>query len=203
MGRLRDGKTATDPNEGVTFEIMTMRRGMELVFSDKCPSHYLVAPLKGPLRGVFDDVTQPKYCRRGPFARSRLWIGAPGTVTHLHHDFPENLFAQVRGRKRFFLIHPDESSLVYPHPLFSQLPQAGAVDAANPDYRRFPRFGEAHPVTVDLGPGDLLFIPSRWWHQVHTLEMSVCINWWWQSGLWNAVRDVTTILQRRVRGVRY
>lgn len=203
MGRLRDGKTATDPNEGVSFETMTMRRGLEIVFSNECPSHYFVTQLKGPLLGVFDDVTQPKYYRPGPFSRSRLWIGGPGTVTHLHRDFPENLFAQVRGRKRFFLIPPDESSLVYPHPLLSRLPQASAVDAANPDYRRFPRFREAHPVTVDVGPGDMLFIPSRWWHQVHTLDMSLCINWWWQWGLWNAVRDVAELIQMRLRGVRY
>ena len=31
---------------------------------------------------------------------------------------------------------------------------------------------------VDLGPGDLLYIPPFWWHRVETLEASIGINTW-------------------------
>lgn len=67
---------------------------------------------------------------------------------------------------------------------------------------RFPEFRRAHVITVDVGPGDLLFVPSRWWHQVRTLETSFSINWWWPSEIWNAIVDAAEILQKRIRRVR-
>lgn len=206
VGRLNDGKVWTDEVRHITYDTMTFDRGVSLVYSNngQHPAHYLAAQLRGQLKRLLDDdVVRPQYCRRTPLSRSRLFVAASGMVSPMHRDFPENLFAQVAGRKRFVFIPRSESACVYPYPLFSDLPQASPVDAEFPDYDRFPELRRAHPITVEVEPGDLLFVPSRWWHQVRTLESSLSINWWWPSGLWNMMLDAAENLQKKVRGVRW
>ena len=46
------------------------------------------------------------------------------------------------------------------------------VDFDNPDYDRFPRFAEAerNALGVVLEPGDVIYIPNMWWHQVESLS---------------------------------
>ncbi|APR79846.1 Pass1-related protein [Minicystis rosea] len=218
--RLRDGHVFDDPGVGVEYEDTTFARAIDLVFSgekrdasdpaldrDAAPTgvakHYLVTKIAGPLARLRDDVSSPPYCVRGPLMRSRLFIGAGGTVSGLHRDFPENLFAQIVGRKRMTLIPPEDMGGVYALPLLSKLPQASLIDAERPDFERFPRFRTVRRVMVDVGPGDVLYLPSRWWHQVRALEPSISINWWWPQGVVNTLRDGFEILQKRVRRVRW
>lgn len=40
------------------------------------------------------------------------------------------------------------------------------IDASSPDYDRFPLFREAEAIEFDQYAGDMLFIPSGWFHQV-------------------------------------
>ena len=56
-----------------------------------------------------------------------------------------------------------------------------AVDIENPDVEKFPNFKAAPiPYQCILGPGDVLYIPSKWWHHVRSLEFSVSANAWWR-----------------------
>src|SRR5262249_31430031 len=99
-----------------------------------------------------------------------LWLGPAGTVTPLHHDVLNIIIVQVTGRKRFILIDPLRARYVYNDDgVFSM------VDAANPDYSRFPLYAYADPITVVLEPGDALFIPVGWWHHVESLELSASL----------------------------
>lgn len=100
-----------------------------------------------------------------------LWIGPAGTVTPLHHDVDNVLFAQVFGEKRVTLISPMQSSRVYNHvSVYSE------VDAAAPDLARHPRFADVDQMQVTLHPGDVLFIPVGWWHWVESLSLSVSVS---------------------------
>ena len=40
---------------------------------------------------------------------------------------------------------------------------------------------EAHEVILE--PGDALYLPSRWWHQVRSLDVSVSFNYWFADGV--------------------
>lgn len=42
----------------------------------------------------------------------------------------------------------------------------------------YSRFALSHPHVVELEPGDLLFVPPRWWHFVENLEDSISVNAW-------------------------
>lgn len=59
------------------------------------------------------------------------------------------------------------------------------VDPARPDWRRFPLFARATPVTCVAEAGDLLFVPSMWWHEVGSRGdasdgKAAAVNWWFR-----------------------
>jgi hypothetical protein len=59
------------------------------------------------------------------------------------------------------------------------------VKVSAPDLERYPRFAQALAVaeTVDVEPGDAVFIPRLWWHNVESLEpLNLSMNYWWFEG---------------------
>ena len=57
------------------------------------------------------------------------------------------------------------------------------VELEDPDYKRFPRLRDLHGFETLVGPGDLIYIPNCWWHQVETLtENSVSVTFWYKVG---------------------
>jgi hypothetical protein len=101
---------------------------------------------------------------------ARLLFGPAGTVTPLHHDMSNILFAQVRGRKRFLLYSPLQMRYMYHYRnYFSQ------VDPENVDRDRFPLFQKAKPIEFTIAPGEVLFLPVGWWHHVRALDLSISI----------------------------
>ena len=114
-----------------------------------------------------------------------LWLGNRTRIA-AHFDLPENLACVVAGRRRFTLFPPDQVTNLYPGPLeFNPAGQAiSMVDFYAPDYQRFPRFREAmeSAQVAEMEPGDILYVPSMWWHQVEGLdEVNMLINYWWRS----------------------
>ena len=52
------------------------------------------------------------------------------------------------------------------------------VECECPDLEQYPLFPEAKYREAVLGPGDMLFIPSRHWHYVRSLSPSFSVNFW-------------------------
>jgi hypothetical protein len=98
-----------------------------------------------------------------------LMIGPEDAQIGLHHDFLQThaYLAQVVGRKRCVLFSPEDSAAIYD----------GAVNPDEPDLEKFPGFRNATAYECVLGPGELLFIPRRWWHHVVALEKSITVNY--------------------------
>ena len=113
------------------------------------------------------------------FHRTNLWIGPKGTNSKFHYDCDENLFWQVYGEKRVILAPPSDTPNLYPTNV-SWGDGYSPVDPKAPDYEQFPMARNASYLDVRLGPGDLLYIPPMWWHDVTSLTTSVSINrlWW-------------------------
>lgn len=49
------------------------------------------------------------------------------------------------------------------------------VDAFDPDLTKYPRFKKAVSIVFEQLPGEILFIPSGWFHQVHTASRKTVI----------------------------
>lgn len=116
---------------------------------------------------------------------ARIWIGNAATIS-THYDQSDNVACVVSGRRRFTLFPPEQLPNLYVGPLdYTMAGQpTSMVDLANPDFDRYPRFRDAldTAVTVDLEPGDAIYIPSMWWHNVvATGPFNVLVNYWWNE----------------------
>jgi hypothetical protein len=110
--------------------------------------------------------------RHSPGARGMPWIGPAGTFTPLHHDLTNNLIAQLVGRKQVKLLPAGEvGRLANDDHVFSDIED---VDAA--DLVRNPRLAGARVYDLTLAPGETLFVPFAWWHQVRSLDFSVTVT---------------------------
>ncbi len=112
-----------------------------------------------------------------------LWIGNRTTAA-AHYDMSHNLACCLVGQRRFTLFPPDQIANLYPGPL--EPTPAGQVvtmvDLKQPDLRRYPRFAQAMATALvaELEPGDVLYYPALWWHQVDALAaFNVMANYWW------------------------
>jgi len=121
----------------------------------------------------------------GRDALASIWIGNRTRIP-AHYDLPDNLAVVAAGHRRFTLFPPEQLANLYIGPIdFTPAGQAiSMVDLAAPDLDRFPRFAEAqrHALVAELGPGDAIFIPAMWWHNVEALDdFNVLVNYWWRQ----------------------
>lgn len=131
---------------------------------------YSVANNKNMERAAFaallDDVVVDEawFDRRLLAGGTSFWLGPAGTVTPFHHDTTNILFCQLYGRKELVLASPLEPSL---------------LDAARGFYSTLRGDAEPFPArrhTVVLEPGDALFLPAGWWHEVRSLDVSISFS---------------------------
>jgi hypothetical protein len=107
----------------------------------------------------------------------RFWLGPARTVTPLHCDYDDNIFAQIWGSKRIFLAPPHHDEFLYPrqaNPILFGSP----FDPEQPDFDRFPLARQAALVECIVQPGDMLYVPAGWYHQVRALTFSLSANRW-------------------------
>ena len=107
----------------------------------------------------------------------RFWVGPAGTVTPLHCDYDDNIFAQVWGRKRIFLSPPHHDEFLYPSEANAIL-FGSPFDPEAPDFERFPLASQAAMIECLVEPGDMLYVPAGWYHQVRALTFSLSSNRW-------------------------
>jgi hypothetical protein len=126
------------------------------------------------------DVRAPVHVPR-PLVHVNLWIGAAPSLTVTHYDSEDNFLAQISGRKQVTLFPSTQLRELYPYPVWGGAMNHSQVDIDRPDLTRFPLFAVATPYQCTLEPGDMLYIPIYWWHQVRTVQTGVSVNMWWKS----------------------
>ena len=53
------------------------------------------------------------------------------------------------------------------------------VDVLGPQTEQFRDFEKVPYLHCQLVPGQMLFIPRKWWHFVQSLSGSLSISYWW------------------------
>lgn len=99
-----------------------------------------------------------------------FWLGPRGTLTPWHHDLTNNLLVQVLGEKRVRMAPPwawarmRNSTHCFSAWDNEPLP-AGPGDATRPPV-----------LECTIGPGEAIFLPVGWWHQVEALSLSASVS---------------------------
>ncbi len=145
-------------------------------------SYYLQQhPMKIIFPELVQDIETPDYFDKKLLWAMNLWLGTSGNISPLHYDISDNILAQVGGRKRIVLFDPKETSLLYPFPAHSKIPHFSQINVDKPDIEKFPKFSRAKCLECVIEPGEMLFIPVFWWHQVYSLDkLNISINFWWK-----------------------
>jgi hypothetical protein len=118
-------------------------------------------------------------------ASPRIWVGH-GSKVATHYDTFDNVACVVAGTRRFTLFAPEHIARLYVGPLdHTMAGQPVSLAASAPvDDERYPLFRAIRDqaMTAELGPGDAIYIPKLWWHQVEATEpFNVLVNYWWDA----------------------
>lgn len=130
--------------------------------------------------------------------KPHIWLGKSQKgrlISKLHADVYTSFLAQVWGVKTVYLYPPAEYERLTP-----LLAYCGYLpfyfDPLNPDYARYPKAEGLEPFRVDIGPGDMLVIPTGWVHAVEvdgwTLSISRAVRLEEAYAWWDAHGDHVT-----------
>ncbi|XP_033124089.1 bifunctional peptidase and (3S)-lysyl hydroxylase Jmjd7-like [Anneissia japonica] len=127
-----------------------------------------------------------------------FWLGDKRAVTSMHKDHYENLYCVISGEKHFTLLPPTETYFVpygdFPAAVYKEnsegdfdiIPQPDigtvpwvTVDPLSPNLKKNPEFAQARPIKCTLRAGDLLYLPSLWFHHVHQSHGCIAVNYWY------------------------
>lgn len=149
-----------------------------------------------------------------------FWMGDRRAITSMHRDHYENLYGVVKGWKKFILIPPSDLPFV-PYELYNpavyvenkdssfdikpteskdQVPWI-AIDPLNPDLTKYPQYAKARPIEVTIHEGEMLYLPSLWFHHVQQSHGCVAVNYWYDMefdikyNYYNFVKNVTGLLK--------
>jgi hypothetical protein len=128
------------------------------------------------------------------WANTKTWIGPAGTITPLHCDYNDNLFAQISGSKSFVLYPPHAAKglkLKEVNPVLF----ASKFDPQTPDFSEYPDMQNVQPIKCTVNEGDLLYLPAGWFHHVTAQSFSFSINRW--------SRDVPNAFKRDMAASKY
>ncbi len=128
------------------------------------------------------DCTRPNWFESRLFPSRRkmtsieAYIGGAGAqfpVLHWDGLHTHAYLMQLYGDKEYIVFDPDQTEFMYPR-------DGGNIseiaDVLEPDLERFPLYDRAQGTRFQLHPGEMLFVPSGWWHTARILNPSVTVS---------------------------
>lgn len=98
----------------------------------------------------------------------------------LHVDYPpmHTFSALFYGQKEWIILHPDQSEKLYSGVGEAGWPMVSKIDNAfNPDLEKYPLAADLESTRVIQQAGDLLFVPTGWWHTTRNLSTTITVAW--------------------------
>jgi len=125
-----------------------------------------------------------------------FWLGDQRAVTSMHKDPYENIYCVVRGHKDITLHPPtdlpwipykDFTPAVYKRDgdTFSIQDLEGpsvpwiCIDPLDPDLKTFPQYANSSQIKVRVEAGDVLYLPSLWFHHLTQSQGCIAVNFWY------------------------
>ncbi len=150
--------------------------------------------LDPPLLQLVGDFNIPVYFKDLVMRSINMWMGNSATsiTTPLHHDFNDNLYVLVEGRKDFILFPPEQAVNLYPrgellgveangvirYRSLEDGPHMSQLDPTRPDTGHFPLYAEAAEARCEchLEKNEMLFLPTGWFHQVTSFGRHIAVS---------------------------
>jgi hypothetical protein len=107
-----------------------------------------------------------------------LYFGGAGAVFPVLHYDALHLHAilmQIHGDKEYIVFAPDQSDRMYSRGGVEENKSA-IDDPEGADAARFPLYAKAQGVRFRLHPGEILFLPTGWWHTARILTPSITVS---------------------------
>ncbi|KAL7565879.1 hypothetical protein ACA910_021470 [Epithemia clementina (nom. ined.)] len=118
-------------------------------------------------------------------------FGMKGVIAENHFDASRNTIAVLLGQRRYILSHPRSCPNLALLPKQHESARHSAVDYTNPDLQRYPEFAHATANEVVLQPGQVLYLPTNWFHYIVSLNLNYQCNT--RSGMtdhyWQPIHD--------------
>lgn len=196
--KSRDGFNFLDSHDSI--EVVELRKAQlrAIVYENMQHSELIYHRSRIPDFDILDVITSEKNLESFAVEKSRLnqnlaqlWISMAGCVTPLHYDKCHGLLLQLFGFKRFILFPPSDAPQLYlaQNPrhtsvlrdlnAFYRQPYPRAWDLIRPDLndeeykwkmKIFPKLEHCIPIIIDLEPGDILYTPPGWLHEVRNIS---------------------------------
>jgi hypothetical protein len=135
------------------------------------------APLAGDL-GPLEKFLAQGASRRG----GAVHIAQAGAFVPLRAAPRNMLLAQIVGRTRFKLVAAADAAKVYARDGMTS--EIGDLEAPARSLAKFPLLAGARIYDYVLEPGEILFVPLAWWHQMRALDFGVVarfVNFRWPN----------------------
>ncbi|KAF8392321.1 hypothetical protein HHK36_022663 [Tetracentron sinense] len=138
-----------------------------------------------------EDIQTPTFLETKALASINLWMNSAQSRSSTHYDPHHNLLCIVAGRKQVALWPPSASPLLYPMSIYGEASNHSSVDLENPNFSIHSRAEHSMECSqkVILCAGDALFIPEGWFHQVDSDDLTIAINFWWQSSMMSSMLE--------------
>eukprot|EP00057_Strongylocentrotus_purpuratus_P016508 XP_011670982.1 PREDICTED: lysine-specific demethylase 8 [Strongylocentrotus purpuratus] len=136
---------------------------------------YVVTVLPDEMR---HELQVPKSLLCGTFKRfiqeTNLWISSGGTASVIHYDADHNLHCLLSGKKNFIMIHPKFAKyLEMAEKTFFVGSGFSSLDVDMINMFQHPDVAKVQWTWATLNPGDCIYIPAGYLHQVRAHGRSI------------------------------
>lgn len=160
-----------------SIEEMTVKKYLDMLLNEpqKAKNYYMAVQNIRGFTEISHEATLPKYIEKkhmGPY----LWVGSQDHYEFCHFDPDDGCLMMIQGQKQVKLFKGLKP--MYPNKLGSLgRTIQSQVDCNAFDLEKFPNLKDTVCEEAILEPGDCLFIPAFYWHQVTALSPSISIKY--------------------------
>ncbi len=129
-------------------------------------------------RKDFDIVTKKLDLSNYILKSYAIWMGLKGSKTGIHYDKDyRNYLCQIYGKKKIYLWSPNDTKYMYKSDKYEKCAGLSKINLWDKNnVANYPLFNKAKYIEVILNPGEIIYIPSYWWHAVENITDNLAIS---------------------------
>lgn len=173
-------------------KINDSNKNVYLRSTNKNPRSKQPARIEDDFPNLREDLDLPEFVPYGTkeelYHSSVLRVASSSIQIWTHYDIYDNVLCQVKGVKRVILFPPNDIEHLH---IKDDKSMINNFDNWQECLEQYPSLKRTSPLRCLLKPGDALFIPAFWWHNIKTVEgtngetasHSIGFNIFWKNQL--------------------